>query len=171
MCIYVYIYVYNAIEYLLCIFINIILSEFLPIFPSIVWASQVTVVVKDLLANAGAIEKWVQSLNREDPLEKGMAPHSGILAWRILWTEEPGGLQSMRSQRVEHNWSNLVCTHCVVTWKYMVVPCAKCFHINQLIIFLQWDPGVGKVNFTVLCSPLCLYPVRILNRSVIVWEI
>ena len=39
-------------------------------------------------------ETWVQSLGREDPLEKGMATHSSILAWRIPWTEEPGGLQS-----------------------------------------------------------------------------
>ena len=45
-------------------------------------------------------ETWVQSLGREDPLEKGMATHSGILAWRIQWTEEPGGLQSVGSQRV-----------------------------------------------------------------------
>jgi len=42
-------------------------------------------------------------LGLEDPLEKGMATHSSILAWRILWTEEPGGLQSMGSQRVGHN--------------------------------------------------------------------
>ena len=41
----------------------------------------------------------VQSLGREDPLEKGMATHSSILAWEILWTEEPGGLQSMGSQK------------------------------------------------------------------------
>ena len=41
-------------------------------------------------------ETWVQSLGQEDPLEKGMATHSSILAWRIPWTEEPGGLQSMR---------------------------------------------------------------------------
>ena len=40
-------------------------------------------------------ETWVQSLGREDPLEKGMATYSSILAWRIAWTEEPGGLQSM----------------------------------------------------------------------------
>ena len=46
----------------------------------------------------------VQSLGWEDPLEKEMATHSSILAWRISWTEEPGGLQSMGSQRVEHNW-------------------------------------------------------------------
>ena len=45
-------------------------------------------------------ETWVQSLDWEDPLEKGMATHSSILAWRIQWTEEPGRLQSMGSQRV-----------------------------------------------------------------------
>ena len=43
---------------------------------------------------------WVQSLGWEDPLEKGMATHSSILAWEIPWKEEPGGLQSMRLQRV-----------------------------------------------------------------------
>ena len=48
-------------------------------------------------------ETWVRSLVWEDPLEEGMATHSSILAWRILWTEEPGGLQSMESQRVGHN--------------------------------------------------------------------
>ena len=42
-------------------------------------------------------EIWVQSLGREDPLEKGMVTHSSILAWRISWIEEPGGLQSMGS--------------------------------------------------------------------------
>ena len=45
-------------------------------------------------------ETLVQSLGQEDPLEKGMATHSSILAWRIPWTEEPGGLQSMGLQRV-----------------------------------------------------------------------
>ena len=45
-------------------------------------------------------ELWVRSLGREDPLEKGMATHSSILAWRIPWTEEPGGLQSVGSHRV-----------------------------------------------------------------------
>ena len=50
-------------------------------------------------------ETWVQSLHREDPLEKGMAIHSSILAWRIPWTEEHCGLQSMGSQRVGHDWT------------------------------------------------------------------
>ena len=48
-------------------------------------------------------EGWVRSLGWEDPLEKGMATHSSIRAWRIPWTEEPGGLQSMWSQRVGHD--------------------------------------------------------------------
>ena len=48
-------------------------------------------------------ENWVLSLGLEDPLEKGMETHSSILAWRISWTEEPGGLQSMGSQRVRHD--------------------------------------------------------------------
>ena len=50
-------------------------------------------------------ETRVQSLGQEDPLVKGMATHSSILAWRIPWTEEPGGLQSMGSQRVRYNWA------------------------------------------------------------------
>ena len=48
-------------------------------------------------------ETQVQSLGREDPLEKGMATHSSILPWRIPWTEEPGGLQSAGSQRGRHD--------------------------------------------------------------------
>ena len=48
-------------------------------------------------------ETWVQSLGQEDPLEKEMATHSSILAWRIPWTEEHGGLQSTGSQRVRYN--------------------------------------------------------------------
>ena len=48
-------------------------------------------------------ETQVRSLGQEDPLEKDMATHSSILAWRIPWAEEPGRLQSMRSQRAEHD--------------------------------------------------------------------
>ena len=48
-------------------------------------------------------ETWVQSLGWEDPLEKGMATHSSILAWRIPWTEEFGGLQSTGAQKVGHD--------------------------------------------------------------------
>ena len=67
---------------------------------NVIWASLVAQTVKNLLAMQ---ETWVQSLGWEDPLEKGMATHSSILAWRILLTEKPGGLQSMGSQRVGHD--------------------------------------------------------------------
>ena len=49
-------------------------------------------------------ETQVRSLGQEDPLEKGMTTHSSILVWRIPWTKDPGGLQSVRSQRVRHDW-------------------------------------------------------------------
>ena len=56
-------------------------------------------------------EMQVQSLGREDPLEKGMATHSSILAWRTPWTEDPGGLQSIGLQRVGRDRSDLAHTH------------------------------------------------------------
>ena len=63
--------------------------------PLVGWTSLVAQMVKNLPAMQ---ETQVRSLGREDPLEKGMAIHSSILAWRIPWTEEPGGLQSIGSQ-------------------------------------------------------------------------
>ena len=65
------------------------------------WASLVAQMVKN---PPPMQETWVQSLGQEDPLEKGRTTHSSILAWRIPKTEEPGELQSMRLQRVRHNW-------------------------------------------------------------------
>ena len=59
--------------------------------------------VKNLSAMPEMQEMQLQSLNWEDPLEEGMATHSSILAWRIPWTEEPGRLQSIGSQRVRHD--------------------------------------------------------------------
>ena len=70
-------------------------------------ASQVTLVVKSSPANVGDIKDEVWSLGQEDPLQEGMETHSRILAWRIPWTEEPGGLQSIGPQRVGHDGSNL----------------------------------------------------------------
>ena len=66
-------------------------------------ASQVAPVVKNPLANAGDTRDLGWSLGQEDPLEKEMATHSSILAWKIPCIEESGGLQSMGSQRVGHN--------------------------------------------------------------------
>ena len=60
--------------------------------------------IAQLVNNLPAMqETWVRFLGWEDPLEKEMAIHSSILAWKIPWTEEPGGLQSMGSQRVGHD--------------------------------------------------------------------
>ena len=60
--------------------------------------------VAQLVKNPPAVrETWVRSLGWEDPLEKEMATHTSVLAWRIPWTEEPGGLQALELQRVRHD--------------------------------------------------------------------
>ena len=64
------------------------------------WASLVAQAVKNLPA---VQETWILSLTLEDPLGKGVATHSTVLAWRIPWTEKPGRLNSMGSQGVGHN--------------------------------------------------------------------
>ena len=71
---------------------------------TIMTKNKFTCLMAQMVKNPPAMqETQVQSLGWEDPLEKGMATHSSILAWRIPWTEEPGGLQSMGSQRVGHD--------------------------------------------------------------------
>ena len=65
-------------------------------------------VIKNLPTMQEPQEMWVQSLGQEDPPEEGTATHFSILAWRISWTEESGGVQSMGSPRVGHNCT---CTH------------------------------------------------------------
>ena len=83
-------YIYNWCRYII----------YIHIYPSI-WVSLVAQMVK----NPPALqETWLWSVAWEDPLEEGMATHSSILTWRMPWTEEPGGLQSMGSQRVRHGW-------------------------------------------------------------------
>ena len=77
------------------------------------WASLVAQTVKNLSAMWRA---WVWSLTWVDPLEKGMATHTSVLAWRIPLTEEPGGLQSMESQRVGHHWVTNTHTHTQRDW-------------------------------------------------------
>ena len=65
--------------------------------------SQVALMLKNPPANAGDARDTGSSPGQEDSLEEGMATHSSILAWRITWTEEPGGLQSIGSQGVRHD--------------------------------------------------------------------
>ena len=62
-------------------------------------------------------ETWVQSLDREDPLEKEMATHSSTLAWKIPWMEKRGGLQFIRSQRVRHDWATPLVHDCFLKHK------------------------------------------------------
>ena len=72
------------------------------------WTSLVAQMVKRLSTMR---KTWVQSLGWEDPLEKEMAIHSSTIAWKILWTEEPGRLQSMGSQRIGHDRATSLFTH------------------------------------------------------------
>ena len=62
--------------------------------------------IAQMVKNLPAMQTWVRSLGQEDSLEKEMAIHSSILAWRIPWTNRPGRLQSMGSQRVGHSWAH-----------------------------------------------------------------
>ena len=80
-----------------------------------------------------AQETQVRSLSWEDPLEEDMATHSSILAWRITWTEESGGLQFIGLQRVEHDLSNLA--HMYLFYEVILV----LFHF-----YLQW----GKIRLS-----------------------
>ena len=68
---------------------------------------------KESACNAGDTGGMGSIPRSERPLEEGLAPHSSILAWRISWTEKPGKLQSMESQRVRHEWSEWACKMCV----------------------------------------------------------
>ena len=102
-------------------------------------------------------ETWVLSLGWEDPLEKEMATHSSILAWRIPWAEEPGGLQSTGSQRVRHDW---------------VISLSQNFDFNLINIVsacltwvLDWKPSRGM-----LCNPyLSLYPPVLRYAAYVCW--
>ena len=83
-------------------------------------------------------ETQVLSLGQEDPLEKEMATHSSILAWRIPWTEEPGGLQSTGSQRVRHDWATSLSLSPFIQQTFPeCLLCAKS-------VLAPWDTGIKK---------------------------
>ena len=89
--------------------------------------------VAQMVKNLPAVwETQVQSLGQEDPLEKGMATHSSILGWEIPWTEEPGGLQSMRSQRVRHDMATKMTSSLGLSplMVLMAVPPAGCVSLT-----------------------------------------
>ena len=94
-----------------------------------------------------------ESLGREDPLKKGMATHSSVLAWRIPWTEEPGGLQSMGSQRVEHSWVTNASTF---TFSRVKNASPDLYFILMLILslpsFPSWTQTLRKLASVVACG-------------------
>ena len=78
---------------------------FTSVWDECIWAVVASLVAQKLKHLPVMRETWVRSLGQEDTLEKEMATHSSILAWRIPWTEEPGGLQSTGSQKVRQDWA------------------------------------------------------------------
>ena len=113
-------------------------------------------------------ETRVRSLGWEDPLEKEMAAHSSIHAWKIPWTEEAGGLQSMGSQRIGHDWA----PSCHVTSSVQLLSCVWLFvtpwtaiHQASLSINNSWSllklmsiESVMPSNHLIFCHPLLLPP-------------
>ena len=109
---------------------------------SLLWAPQVVQWVKNPPAMQ---EMQVQSLGQEDPLEEGMAVHSSILAWRIPWIEEPGGLQSggKESDMTEVTERILCCRGCPVYWRMFRTPLEKEMATHCSV--LSWRiPGTGE---------------------------
>ena len=84
----------------------------------LVYMEKVSLIAQTVKRLPTVWETRVRSLHQEDPLEKEMATHSSMLAWKILWTEEPGRLQSVGSQRVEHDWA----TWLDFIWKSNIFP-------------------------------------------------
>ena len=93
------------------------------------WVAQT---VKDLPVMQ---ETWVWSLGQEDPLKKGMATHSSILAWKILWTEKPSGVRSMWLQRVLDTTEQLTHSH----FHYLITLCSKNVMVCDLFLEICWD--------------------------------
>ena len=122
-----------------------LIHSFFAILESEIWDTHcrcvvcVCVFMFELYVHMPAVQQTqVQSLAREDPLEKGMATHSSIPAGKIPWTEEPGRPQSMGSQRVRHNWAALtfVCTYTHMIRLYDMHVC-NMYTIYVYIIYIH----------------------------------
>ena len=122
--------------------------------------SLVAQTVKNLLAMQ---ETWVQSLGWEDPLQKGMATHFSILAWRTPWTEEPGGLQSMGSQRVWHDWVTNIFTFICFIHIYPLHMYPIDTHIPATP-YKCWQIWYVKNNTAVALSHLWISALNVQNK-------
>ena len=116
--------------------------------------------VKNLLAMQ---ETWVQSLGWEDPLQKGMATHFSLLAWRTPWTEEPGGLQSMGSQRVWHDWVTNIFTFICFIHIYPLHMYPIYTHIPATP-YKCWQIWYVKNNTAVALSHLWISALNVQNK-------
>ena len=91
----------------------------------------VAFLMSEMVRNLPAMqETWVWSLGREDTLEKGMAIHSSILAWRIPWTEDPGGLYSPWGRRVRHDWVTNTLLFCLILMKGCALSKARVWQLG-----------------------------------------
>ena len=98
-------------------------------------------------------ETWVQSLGREDPLEKERITHSSILAWRIPWTEKPGRLQSKGSQRVRHDWATSL-TYLLTYQSFSEIGIQSQLRVSGLSKRWEWI-SVQFSSVTQSCPTLC----------------
>ena len=121
---------------------------------------------------------WVQSLGGDDPLEEVMATHSSILAWRIPWAEDPGRLQSMGSQRVGRDWSDLDAHALEPTWLSLVL------HTMAKSCFLKWKSHLVypllkthgglpylRIKFQHLCIDARLLPFSLVINGNWKWKL
>ena len=132
--------------------------------------SLVAQMVKNLPA---MLETQVQSLGLEDPLGEDMATHSSILTWRIPRTEEPGGLQSMGSQRVRHNWAMF--TYFFIWPPHPSSPVRNSPASNSLLRWPIQSPSLGSItmedswltlNSTVMCFWILNFHTAVLEQKV-----
>ena len=117
-------------------------------------------------------ERWIQSLGWEDSLEKGIATHSSILAWRIPWTEEPGGLVSMGSQRVRHNWAtntftSSVCFLLESFYSESESSSVVCDSLRPLGLYSPWNSPGQNIGVGSLSLLQAIFPTQGLNLGLL----
>ena len=130
---------------------------------------QLASLVVQAVKNPPAMQKaWVRFLGWKDPLEKGTATHSSILAWRIPWTEEPGGLQSMGSQRVGHNWAlsihflklNRSSQNLTVSWSWSVFIFVFFLLLHQLFQLIEYHV-IFSFSMSACLASICIIHANI----------
>ena len=120
----------------------------------------------------GTLGTGVLSLGGKDPLEDGMATHSRILAWWIPWTEEPGGLQSMGSQRIGHDWSTWACSMqcpglCLLG---RVLPIFQKFSLSLTIFRKPWSSWLS-LNPPLPSSPTDCISASVMALAWMAWQL